>query len=112
MAENADVKRLELRIQELENQLKQFQSAAAPAPQEFTREEMAAFQKVSAALAPCDVGGAPTFAAGRRPTACISACTVCLVCRICYPCINECICGPCSICAIGGAGGGFSGFGG
>lgn len=104
MAEQSDVKKLELRIQELENQLKQFQAAAAP--QDITVEELATFRKVSSALSfagewECGINEC-------RPLG-LRICR-CAICRVCRACINECICGPCNICSVGG--GGFSGFGG
>ena len=102
-----DVKALELRIRELENQLKQFQAAAGP--QALTREEVAAYQKVSSVLAADDWGGGINEC---RPIY-FCACHVCKVCKVCRVCINECVCGPCNVCSHGGgAGGGFSGFGG
>lgn len=103
-----DVKSLEMRVRELENQLKQYQAAAAP--QALSREEVAAYQKVSAVLAADDWGCGINEC---RPIQICRICTVCRVCRICRICINECVCGPCNICSYGGgAGGGFSGFGG
>jgi hypothetical protein len=112
MADESDVKKLELRVRELENQLKQFQATSAP--QALSREEVAAFQKVGAVLSAfgdweCGINEC-------RPIGICSCriCSVCRVCRICRNCINECVCGPCNICTTGGgaAGGGFSGFGG
>jgi hypothetical protein len=108
MPDAPDVKKLELRIQELENQLKQFQAAAAP--QDLTREEIAAYQKVSATLASFDDWGCGINEC--RPIGVCRVCVVCRVCRVCRVCINECVCGPCNVCAQGGGGGGFSGFGG
>ena len=103
-----DVKKLELRIRELENKLKDFQTAAEP--QELTKEEIAAFRKVSSALASfedweCGINEC-------RPIGICRGCRICRSCRICRICINECTCGPCDICRMGGGGGGFSGFGG
>ena len=103
-----DVKKLELRIKELENKLKEFQGAAAP--EELTKEEIAAYRKVSSALASfndweCGINEC-------KPIGICRVCSVCRVCRICRICINECTCGPCNICRIGGSGGGFSDFGG
>jgi hypothetical protein len=106
MAEEPDVRRLELRIQELENQLKQFQAAA---PQDITAEDLAAFRKVSAALSAFDDWGCGINEC--RPIVLCRICRVCQVCRVCRVCINECICGPCNM-GPGGGGGGFSGFGG
>jgi hypothetical protein len=114
MADTPDVKRLELRIQELENQLKQFQATATP--QDLTREEVAAFQKVSSVLSSFDDWGCGINEC--RPIGVCRSCTVCRICRICRVCRVcdvECICGPCNICMQGGGGGGgggFSGFGG
>ena len=101
-----DVKKLELRIRELENRLKDFQTAAEP--QDLTKEEIAAFRKVSSTLAEdweCGINEC-------RPIGICRGCRICRSCRICRICINECVCGPCDICRIGGGGGGFSGFGG
>lgn len=108
MADAPDVKRLELRIQELENQLKQFQAAAQP--QDLSREEIAAFHKVSSALSMFDDWGGGINEC--RPIIVCRVCLVCRVCRVCRVCINECVCGPCNVCAAGGSSGGFSGFGG
>lgn len=104
MAEQPDVRRLELRIQELENQLKQFQ---ATAQQDLTAEDIAAFRKVSAALSAFDDWGCGINEC--RPI--VTLCRVCRICRVCRVCINECVCGPCNVCSRGGGGGGFSGFG-
>jgi hypothetical protein len=106
MADQPDIKRLELRIQELENQLKHFQAAAVP--QDISKDEIAAFHKVSAALASFDDWGGGI---NDRPIFVCRVCRVCQVCRVCRICINECVCGPCNICSSGGQGGGFSGFG-
>jgi hypothetical protein len=103
-----DVKKLELRIRELENQLKQYQASAAP--QDLTKEEIAAYHKVSSALSAFDDWGCGINEC--RPIGICRVCSVCRVCRVCRVCINECVCGPCNICTSGGGGGGFSGFGG
>jgi hypothetical protein len=106
-----DVKVLEMRIRELENQLKEFQAAATP--QALTREEVAAFQKVSAVLGVAEDWGGGINECRPIPIQICRICTVCRVCRVCRICINECVCGPCNICSYGGGfGGGFSGFGG
>jgi hypothetical protein len=101
-----DVKKLELRIRELENQLKNFQSAAQP--QDLTKEEIAAFHKVNSTL------NAGDWECGINECRPISICRVCRVCacRVCKICIFECTCGPCNICQVGGSGGSFGGFGG
>ncbi len=108
MAEE-DVKKLELRIRELENQLKTFQ-AAASAPQALSAEEIAAYQKVSSVLSGFDDWGCGINEC--RPISVCRICNVvaCRICRACRVCINECVCGPCSM--GGGSGGGFTGFGG
>ena len=102
-----DIKKLELRIKELENKLKEYQAAAAP--EELTTEDIAAYRKVSSALAfndwECGINEC-------KPIGICRVCSICRVCRICRICINECTCGPCNICRIGGSGGGFSDFGG
>ena len=80
----------------------------------FSDEEMAAYRKVSSAMA--DVGDFCGFNDCLRPR----LCTVCTVCRSCYvPCIFECTCGPCNQGPIIGGGlqrfnglGGLGGFGG
>jgi len=107
MADQPDIKRLELRILELENQLKQYQGGAAA--QDISKEEIAAFHKVSAALAAFDDWGCGINEC--RPVVICRVCRICSVCRVCRICINECVCGPCNICSQGGMGGGFSGFG-
>jgi hypothetical protein len=108
MADTPDVKRLELRIQELENQLKQFQAAAAP--QDLTREEIAAFHKVGSVLSAFDDWGCGINEC--RPVIVCRVCSACRACRVCRVCIFECSCGPCNVGGFGGSGGGFSGFGG
>jgi hypothetical protein len=110
MSETPDVKKLELRIQELENQLKRFQQP--PAPQSLTAEEIATYHKVGATLAAFDDWGCGINEC--RPVVICRVCRACVLCRICRICINECSCGPCNVCGTGsaGGGGGFSGFGG
>jgi hypothetical protein len=105
MEEPSEVKRLELRVQELENQLKQFQMAAAP--QEISADEMAVYRRVRSALTAFD-----DWECGINECRPIFVCrgTICRICRVCRVCINECNCGPCRI-GGGGVGGGFSGFG-
>jgi|SRR5829696_5713558 len=103
-----DVKKLELRIRELENKLKEFQTTAAP--EELTKEEIAAYRKVSSALSALDDWGCGINEC--KPIGICRICSGCRICRICRTCINECTCGPCNICRMGGSGGGFSDFGG
>lgn len=103
-----DIKKLEMRITELENQLKQYQAPAAVP--DISAEELKAYQKVSSALSGFDDWGGGINEC--RPISVCRVCTVCRVCRICRPCINECVCGPCSICGISSGGGTrFQGFG-
>ena len=97
------IRRLELRIQELENQLKGFGGGAEAI--DLSPEDIAGFTKVQAALG---------------QAACLSECRVCIInrcvgscivaCR-CFgrcACIVECTCGPCM---LGGGGlGGLSRF--
>jgi hypothetical protein len=112
MVDQPDIKKLEMRIQELENQLKHFQTAAIP--QDLSKEDIASFQKVSSALAAFDDWGCGINECRPLPTVCrvCRVCSTCRICRVCRVCINECTCGPCSICSTGGFGGGFSDFGG
>ncbi len=95
------IKKLELKITELENKLKEMGAAQAPA---IDPEDMKTYQKVSNQLKACSI-----------------ACAICQP-KICWPCIPHCICpcgpgfcqpcvctcGPCI--ASGSSGGGFSGF--
>lgn len=94
-----DIKKLELRITELENQLK----AAGGAKANIDPEELKTFQKVSQQLG---IGGCINEC---QP----SICSVCYHCYHCYNCIrcicvicNECICGPCILNQGGTMGGG------
>ena len=123
---------LEMRIMELENQLRELREA---------QQSMGGQMGQQAAI-PCNFCGycycgycycGYCYAAGgqQQQTMGAQAATLCIpcspgaqntaigpitpipiaVCRICYPCIAECICGPCNICGFTG-GGGFSGGGG
>jgi len=92
------------RLEKLENHV-----AGAATPQ-FTDEELAAFKKVSSAMA--DTGDFCGINDCFRPRLCstvdfcgINDCfrprlcsTVCSVCRTCWTvCIFECTCGPCNL---------------
>ncbi len=108
MAEQPDVKKLEMRVAELENLLKQYQAPTV----DLSKEEIAAFNKVSSALAAFDDWGCGINECRPCRVCVCRVCSVCRVCRVCRVCINECVCGPCNICSSGGGfGGGFSGFG-
>jgi hypothetical protein len=83
-----NIQKLELRITELENQLK----AAGGAKANVDPEELKVFQKVSQQL------GLSGCINECQP----SICSVCYHCYHCYSCIrcicvvcNECVCGPC-----------------
>lgn len=107
MAKEEDVKRLEARIVELEDQLKAVRTTREPV--DISAEEIQAFRKVSDALA------SDLACSG----ACLSECRICIVHRcvsaclrcgggpcIIDPCIVECSCGPCNIGGFAGRGGG------
>src|ERR671916_2136352 len=107
MAGEEEVRRLEARIVELEDQLKAVRGTREPV--DISAEEMQAFRKVSAAVA------SDLACSG----ACLSECRVCIVLRcvtaclrcstgpcIIDPCIVECSCGPCNIGGFAGGGGG------
>jgi hypothetical protein len=87
-----DVGKLELRIQELENQLK---AISGPT---IDPKDMEIFKKVAGQL-----GFDPDSVCGINECkiAVCKAFKVCVlpptVCKVCRPCIYECICGPCSI---------------
>ncbi len=93
-----DIKKMELRITELENQLKNAGAQNA----NVDPEEMKVFQKVSAQLG---VSGCINEC---QPLRCV-ACHVCSTCYHCYHCFhclcNECICGPCILNKPGAFGG-------
>ncbi len=77
------------RLESLEKQV------TGGAAQQFSDEEMAAFKKVSSAMA--DTGDFCGINDCFRPRLC-TVCSVCSVCRACWvPCVNECTCGPCNI---------------
>ena len=91
------IQKLELKITELENKLKEL---SAGHPSAIDPEELKTYQKVHSQLSPiiCNC----------------YHCFVCYVCRVCHVCINECSCGPCGACIqyspTQSAGAGFGGF--
>ena len=93
------IQKLELKITELENKLKELGASSAP---EIDPEDMKIYKKVSDQLSagkyyPCSI--------------CTTICSICKVCKICTICINECTCGPCIQYTPGGTQGeGFSNF--
>lgn len=95
MAENTEVKTLELRIVELENQLKQMQKGSAVA--NITTEELNAFQKVRQILQPlaeCTCGPCACDTLTRFPS--VGSFVNPGFIRVCV-CLVECTCGPCNI---------------
>ncbi len=93
------IQKLELKITELENKLKEMGASSAPS---IDPEDMKIYKKVSEQLGakqlyPC--------------TICTTVCVICKVCKICTICINECTCGPCiQFTPSGTEGEGFSNF--
>ena len=85
-----DIKKLELRITELENQLKGLKGQGGQA--DIDPADMKVYEKVSKQLG---------ISAGTE----LQPMLRCIACLVCYRCVNECICGPCNICVIGGVGG-------
>ena len=91
-----ELKALELRVTELENQLKNQGIAGASA--EVDPEEMKVFQKVmgqmskAQAISPCLTCRTCTTCTVCRVC---TVCVTCRVCKVCTVCINECSCGPC-----------------
>ena len=108
MPDQSDIQKLEMRIIELENELKQLR--ARREPEDITADELKAFRKVSEMLH-ADFG---EFCG-------INDCARCLVmrcnidptvCRIVF-CDIECTCGPCNLGRFTRGGGGrFGGLGG
>ncbi len=99
MANESEMQKLELRIKELEDQLKAMRSSTS-GPQ-ITAEDLQAFHKVRDAL----ITGFGF---------CLTECTRCLGPCIVQRCIFECTCGPClqQDRPLGGGGGRFGGLGG
>ena len=100
------IKRLEGRIIELENELKQMRASRQQAAN-ITAEEMQTYLKVRGTLA-----WDPDTSCGiNECSRCIITFCSCIVpCRICGPCDVECTCGPCNFGYLGR--GGLSRFGG
>jgi hypothetical protein len=85
-------KALEMRIVELENQLKEL--AARPRMADISKDEFEAYLKVRGVLEyePRDCGINDC-----QPCE-IFRCSFCAVCQLCTPpCVNECTCGPCNM---------------
>jgi hypothetical protein len=111
-----EVKKLEMRIVELEDQLKQLR--ARPEPVDISADELRAYQKVREVLATdwgdfCGINDCMRCMARlcgsciKWPSETISRCI-----RLCG-CIFECFCGPCNMGGFEGGGGArFSGLGG
>ncbi len=101
-AGSEDVKKLQLRIVELENRLKQMMAAREPT--DISVEEVKAYRKVRDVLA-ADWGD---FCGINDCMRCIvTRCfTNCIVTRCIVRCIVECTCGPCSPGRLGTGGGG------
>lgn len=115
---------LEMRIMELENQLKELRAAQEQMGGQAGAQ--AASPCVTCYCSPCYCYAAPpptmmqaaipcAGGGGAQTFGCIISPCIVSFCIRCYPCINECICGPCNICSgpIGGLGGGgrFGGLG-
>ena len=91
------IKKLELRITELENQLKQ--AGVGTAQANIDPKDMEIFKKVSSQLGfdpePCGINECQPVSVCRRCILC-KTCSLCVVCRVCKVCIFECSCGPCN----------------
>ena len=100
-----DVAELKARVAELEKLLK-----ASSQPVVITADEMAAFRKVSDALAAsADIEDCGINECWRPPVLrCVQRCVVRCVQRCVVRCIFECSCGPCNVGPI--ASGGFARF--
>jgi hypothetical protein len=96
------IKKLEGRIEELENQLR---GRAQREPVDLSADEVQAYMKVRDVIA-ADWGDFCGINDCFRCSIC-RACTICRVCQICRLCDVECICGPC---LRGGTVGGVSDF--
>jgi hypothetical protein len=89
-----DIKKLELRITELENMLKGVSAKANIDP-----KDLETYHKVSKQL-----GGGECVNECQVLHSCVQ-CFHCITCFQCLRCINECICGPCNTCIVSTAGG-------
>lgn len=104
-----ETKELSLRIERIEKLLEGIAVERAPAAQELTKEELAAFKKVRDVVAAdwghfCGINDCFRCIVVRCQALCQVVCDV-----ICNPCDVECSCGPCN---IGGLRGRVSRFGG
>lgn len=109
MSQETEVTRLEMRIAQLEDELKQFRAARQPV--DINAEEVKAYLKVRELLHVADWGD---FCGINDCQRCIVfRCSRCIV-QTCARCIVECTCGPCNVCGVygGGLAGGGSRFGG
>ncbi len=100
-----EIKKLEIRIEELENQLKNIGSQM----NDIDPEKMKVFKEVALQL-----GFDPDHVCGINECMVCKGCIVCNVCRVCnvcHACINECICGPCNLSNPGLGSGRFGGLG-
>lgn len=86
-------KKLELRIEELENQLKELRASRREL-QEISSEDLRAYNRVREQLR-ADWG---EFCGINDCMVCVvcSFCGGCVVCTVCMVCDVECSCGPCS----------------
>jgi hypothetical protein len=106
---SSEVRKLEMRLTELENQLGQV-SRSKNLP-DISTEEMQAYLKVKGLVEIDPACGINECS--RCIVNCIAQCNLCIarcvdLCIRCVRCDFECICGPCN----GGFGGGFGGGGG
>jgi hypothetical protein len=99
-----DTQRLELRIKELENTIKDLVESRKAA--DVSAAELQTYVKVKQLLEPEFCG----------PNDCMTFCLRCVRCVRCTRCItvciNECSCGPCNTGGGGFGGGGFGSLGG
>ncbi len=124
-----EMKKLEVRVEELENRLKGVGGQQA----DVDPEKMKVFREVSEQLGfdpdtvcginECQVGTVCiTCRTCRVCTVCSTCkvcqvcttcrvCEVCQVCKVCTVCINECTCGPCIVSGPAMGGGRFGGLG-
>jgi len=100
-----DTKKLEMRIVELENTIKQLVEARRAV--DVSAAEMQTYVKVRNVLEPDFCGPNDCMVLCIRCTRCL----LCVRCIRCIRCINECICGPCGS-GSGSIGGGFDSLGG
>jgi hypothetical protein len=97
---NDDIKKLEMRIAQLETMLER--ATARTAVSDLTADEIKAFQKVRDALA-----FDPDTSCGINECARCIVTRICRLCHLCHchvckVCDVECVCGPCIMGAPGG----------